>query len=611
MALQHRQRLAAGRVPQPRACHQPRRSPPCAPSGLNAADLTTASWPCSTASSRCAPAAASIQSRLRLDHIGSIGLGHVFGQRFQREQHAVRRIAARGLLLRHGFARNARLRPDAPCSFAERVCLSRVGTPGCVCCCAECQASCARRLACFCGSRASRSSGRRPRSAARRWPPAIADASDRRLPADAGFPKPRRTRAGRRAGRRPCDRHICARDRAAAAARAFPSAARCRSTPSPRPSRRRANRMLSRSWSSHCLSSDQCSNSASWATSAMVLPSLSAASVMQPAIRIGKDLEHPAHVGFGLTRGDHLVDRRPAAGVPGALAEHGHRQEGAPGDRLLIAAEAVVDSLGLLGQRAADAAELTHRVRRGDALPEAIPDPGQDELQRRQRALAAERLLDQQVDRAPVDLAAGRASPALRSRGAARPRPSPARRTFCRAIRRISSGCWLIAPRKSLRSVRMTETRPRGSRAALQQVADERAALRLVVAQRIGLLELVDQQHDRRPPPTSACARRESGGHRGPRARAGPARTRIAFLRRRRIVGRLPGQRHGQGFERSRLGREHDAIGAAGRPGRGSRSSSASSPAWATEDLPEPDGAEDRQQADRHLAVGRSRRAAR
>ena len=40
-------------------------------------------------------------------------------------------------------------------------------------------------------------------------------------------------------------------------------------------------------------------------------------------------------------------------------------------------------------------------------MPEAVPDPGQNELQSGQRALAAERLLDQQVDRAPVDLSAG------------------------------------------------------------------------------------------------------------------------------------------------------------------------------------------------------------
>ena len=41
-----------------------------------------------------------IQSGFRLDHVGSIGLGHVFGERLERDQNAVGRIAALGLLLR-------------------------------------------------------------------------------------------------------------------------------------------------------------------------------------------------------------------------------------------------------------------------------------------------------------------------------------------------------------------------------------------------------------------------------------------------------------------------------------------------------------------------------
>ena len=165
--------------------------------------------------------------------------------------------------------------------------------------------------------------------------------------------------------------------------------------------------MLSRSWSSHCLRSGQCSNSASCATSATVPAVLVDREGEQPPIGIGEDLEDLPHVRFGLARDDHLVDGSPPAGVPRALAERSHCQEGASCSGLLRLAEAVVEPLGLLGERAADPAELPNSIRRGDALPEAVPDAGQNEFQRGQGTLAPNGLLDQQIDRAPVDLLAG------------------------------------------------------------------------------------------------------------------------------------------------------------------------------------------------------------
>ena len=265
----------------------------------------------------------------------------------------------------------------------------------------------------------------------------------------------------------------------------------------------------------------------------------------QPPIGIGKDLEHPPHVGFRLARGDHVVDRRPAAGVPGAFAERRHRQEGAPCDRLLIAAEAVVESFGLLGERAADPAELAHRVRRGDALPEAFPDPGQNEFQRGQGALAAESLLDQQVDRALVDLLAG-----------------GLRRLLDRAAQLVLAHHRHdhVLPGDQAGQLRMLVDRPQKIAAqgqddrhlaarlarGVQQIADERVPLRLILAERIGLLELVDQEHD------AGLAQHL----RGEEAQAVAVRTLAQdllelhrLLRRRRIAGHVPGESHGERLE--------------------------------------------------------------
>ena len=119
----------------------------------------------------------------------------------------------------------------------------------------------------------------------------------------------------------------------------------------------------------------------------------------QALFRSCEHVEHALHVARLLTPCDQIGDQGAASRVFGAFAEADHGEEGAPGDRFLWLAQAVIQALRLARDSSADTAQPVHGLGRGGALSKAVPDPGEDEFEERQGTLAASRLLDQELDR--------------------------------------------------------------------------------------------------------------------------------------------------------------------------------------------------------------------
>ena len=158
--------------------------------------------------------------------------------------------------------------------------------------------------------------------------------------------------------------------------------------------------------------------------------------------------------------------------------------------------QAVVELLRLLGERAAHAAEVLDRLRRRDAVGHAVPDARQDELQQRERALAAGGLGDQQLDRRGIDRMSGVDRRLFD--GAAQLGFAHHRHQDGTLGKRVAQRRMPVGGAEEVAAQGQDDRDPRARRAGgVQQVADEGVALRRVVAERIGLLELVDEQDER------------------------------------------------------------------------------------------------------------------
>ena len=201
----------------------------------------------------------------------------------------------------------------------------------------------------------------------------------------------------------------------------------------------------------------------------------------QAAAGLGKTAQQGEHARLGVAAGHDLGERGPAPGVLGAFAQAHHGQERPPGDRPLLLAQAVVDRLRLIGQSAPDAPQCPDRLSRRRAVLETIPDPGQHELEQRQGALAATGLLDQQIDGARIDLAAG-APRRLLDRP---PQPGLVHDRHHHVLARDQAAqLRVLIDRPQKIAAQGEDDRDPAARLArgVQEVADERRALGLVVA---------------------------------------------------------------------------------------------------------------------------------